>query len=1653
MYTLKDSLQIGAIANSSQPNVKALFRQHSLHLRAIRAVARMRRAHHVRIKSAADFVLVLLELERRPLEEQECDFVHTYKTRLISSLFDVMDVFEDHTEFITNEIENAALLLSSLYHQNSWTGVCTTVLLYIKTHCRNSIFSVAKQFMDQYIIALPSQDASSVSDESVTRDWLATLKSFHRDWKVATTSESFSHVSKLVSMMVAIGLFQASDVQCTVKGMKLFSDLCIPKFVSAYDLFDAVLDCIMTFVEGGYECIKIGSLRPLLNGETRFTDFDEKYLECRRVYEYAMPGNLGLIDVDENAADELLRSTLEEGKALVKITKNPMSRKLINDRLKSIQEFISDLDQFRMSAKLRVKPFTVCAHGGTSVGKSTFAPLIMHHILAPNGYDANSKFIVYLKAGQRWQDHVRSYINGVHFDDFGNVRPEFCENSPCDDFLDVVNTAQTFARMAALELKNKVTIQNKATVITTNVKDLNSSVYSNEPASICRRADVYLDVRVRPQFATNDMLDRRKVEEHYDGDVPKIPDCWLVTIETAFPVPNPTPGQRPTVGFAPVEVNGVKMVDVDMKTALRFIVKASREHFEFEKRAIERNSDLAESLQTCKSCGSSEDVCVCDMDFFNWRTGSIDTMSPPVQAPKRRKNKYPREIKPRTFRGKPLEQHSVTETVTSAMETTISSLTSARDSAASTAATAASRVSETIEGYNEQFLSLCNFLRYVPMPRKMIRSYISISLVKFAMVATFWMWLTVICSSLSVTLILDPTILVLYVTCIALVIISGLHTYVWLKEKQFAMQRQHAFHWSSYVVSRTAMALASGATIALVYKFAKRARAMRQILQPQGYMDPTQEDIDERDENDITDTIAEELNWANVEVEPLPSSSKSKTITDADLLHLVTKNTAACMIGDTFISNMLFVCSNVALMATHSVKKWENQRVNIIRHDISKIGGNFHCDLSRMHSVPIPDTDVSMVYVPAGGSWKSLLEYFPVTHYAKSFAFLMPVRSPDGSIEVFKSRSEWQQQLLENGCTPFGHGYDIKSYKGMCGSALVAQKIAPMITGIHVAGKTGSFGFASSICQSDLEYALEVLGEKAGVLIGPSEGNFPEKLFDKPVLESSKIHVKSPLNKLEFQDGRAPNIRVFGTVRGRATYRSKVITSPLSPHVKAVCGVPQRWGAPKFQTTDPFRISLQHTAIPSHGVAPKLLTAAVEDYTAPLLAMKDKFPKIASDIRPLTQMETVCGMDGKKFVNKMPSNSSPGFPFTGATSKWLILLDPEDYEGFENPAELDPIFWEQVAQAKAAYRLAQRYYPIFKGCLKDEPTLLTKDKVRVFQAAPMVLKLLVRQYFLPIARFVSLFPKLSECAVGLNPMGPDWEEFDDHINKFGVDRILAGDYSKYDLRLPAQLTLASFRIMIDIAKHFGYSEDDILIMKGIAYDVAYPVIAYNGDLLQFVGSNPSGQNLTVYINSIANSLLMRCAFYAKYPEKRDFRKHVALGTFGDDVKGSVHVECSEFNHITTAEFLAKSDMTFTMPDKTSTPTKYMHTREADFLQRNSVYIPEIDRRVGALKEDSIFKSLHANLKSRSETPREVAASCLDGAIREWFFHGRQVFEHRQAQMREVAHRAEISHFCTMLDVSYPEMARKWCERYKMPLPEDMESPENNNPTDRSHNGH
>jgi hypothetical protein len=57
---------------------------------------------------------------------------------------------------------------------------------------------------------------------------------------------------------------------------------------------------------------------------------------------------------------------------------------------------------------------------------------------------------------------------------------------------------------------------------------------------------------------------------------------------------------------------------------------------------------------------------------------------------------------------------------------------------------------------------------------------------------------------------------------------------------------------------------------------------------------------------------------------------------------------------------------------------------------------------------------------------------------------------------------------------------------------------------------------------------------------------------------------------------------------------------------------------------------------------------------------------------------------------------------------------------------------------------------------------------------------------------------------------------------------------------------------------------------------------------------------------------------------------------------------------------------------------------------------------------------------------------IDGALREWFFHGKDLYEKRRAEMQEIATRADIAHGCSMLSVDYETQLERWKEKYLDP---------------------
>jgi hypothetical protein len=223
-------------------------------------------------------------------------------------------------------------------------------------------------------------------------------------------------------------------------------------------------------------------------------------------------------------------------------------------------------------------------------------------------------------------------------------------------------------------------------------------------------------------------------------------------------------------------------------------------------------------------------------------------------------------------------------------------------------------------------------------------------------------------------------------------------------------------------------------------------------------------------------------------------------------------------------------------------------------------------------------------------------------------------------------------------------------------------------------------------------------------------------------------------------------------------------------------------------------------------------------------------------------------------------------------------------------------------------------------------------------------------------------------------------------------------------------------------------------MEAMVGDIAYAVIAFNGDLIGLTeGTHISGNSLTVIINGIVGSLNLRCYYFDNLAHRgTNFRDNVALMTYGDDNIGSVSETISDFTIKGISEYLGEYGQIYTMPDKESELLDFLPAEQFEFLKRKSVYHPDLDCEVGALVDKSIFKSLHCFMRDSGspDTEEVAAAKNVDTALSEWFNHGREVYEKRRQEMKEVAHRAGITGFCKELETSYDARVERWIDNYK-----------------------
>lgn len=1515
------------------------------------------------------------------------------------------DMINDDVSFWMSQMENLALLAYHMTVADSLVGITMAIFSYIKTVTRKSCIVEIGKMIDEMVQSTPV-----TAEEYQPHAWSGrqTLDA----WNLFKSNTNFKRVSYLISAAMSLSVCTLKEIEWSPMGLKLISVSALEEQAKAVDVLDALLSTFVWCAETGWRVFETGSLKPLLYSDQATQKYNESVDWLFAHKDQALIGTLPDVGDYEKKVDEALKRTAE----LKAVQKTGATSVWLQAKYSELVDIKHKLVCKHKNAAMKFSPLGVAVTGTTGLGKSTLMKILMKCGLLGMGFKYDASRIITHTKGDEYDSTLTSDTIGMYFDDFGHGKPEHEKHSPVDQAIRILNNVACQAVKAELNQKGVVFINVKCYVVSSNHRDLNVRHYTDIPSAALRRF-IMVRAKVRREFCKpgTDMLDPSHPAMN---DV--IPDVWELSIEECCPF---TTKKGASYKWAYHSHNGCEIKDVGMDQFLDAYIALAKQHGDLQRQVLNSTKEF-EQAEFCSACCKPDAYCQCtvaSVDSSEVKPHMFENVNElVVDVTKKAVGSYVRSwISPITMWNSLLGfapiKTMATRTLASELEYMMDdsitpfliSVTPDWVFGSNSFQRLVSFWQTSAAAKNRNCWLLYKFTSFLSagscslMPLLLYRKYKADRDLVPVQYPFLIPWCALTCTS---------SLLALY----------GLHAQREARLKVIRanyLERRDALpeHWKALRANKAIQGAVAGATIIVGVKLLRMWNAQRIEAQAD----------------------ASKPGWFGYMMEKLGITAKTQTSTTSSVQIIESLKKSNLYYAEFKRSvtsspkcNIFFPRKNVAAFPKHmlcdsdakdNTIKYEEMEITVYRGDAP--GDKFVFKMDKTSYVAHPTLDIVYAYVPNCPDLRDKSKFFPVTRPTGSCIAEFVGRHKGG---YFSERLAVTSGNFGHWLNPGMYGFrytTTNALEGACMTPLVSVSKEPCILGFHIGGKD-TFGCCMTILKSDHDLLIENLQKLPNVLLSANATDIPDTIMGKTVISASEVHPHSMASKLNSD----AYVHVLGSTKLRTQQRSIVQPSILSPIVEKVTGVPNKWGAPKLiPNWKGFNATLEHIVSPSDMFAPRELNRAKEDWIAPIRLVLPSYVK-RDVFRPLTLRESILGVDGKQFLEAMNMSTSMGFPIFGKKSKWFDEVRENGVLKDRVPKE---IVSNEVNRLLECWRNCERAYPVTSATLKDEPTPLDSEKVRVFQAGNVAMTMMMRMYFLPIIRFLCMHPTTSEMAVGMNAFGPDWEVLTKHWEKFGMEGAVGWDYSKYDVRMNSQITTSVYASLIELAELGGYPPDALHIMRNMVADIVHPLIDYNGTLLLCYNMNTSGNPLTVQVNNIGNSFYVRMGFFHVYPEALNFRSAVSAMFYGDDCIATIQKDYRDFNFVSYKAFMADHGIKITPPDKGGSEKPFLSPDECDFLKRKSNFIPEIGVRIGKLVEDSIFKSLHSNLASKAVTKEQVAISCLETAAHEWFAHGREVYDKRMQQMQQVC--TEVKLPVPAVFTSFDDRVEHWKSKYSSEL--------------------
>jgi hypothetical protein len=1505
---------------------------------------------------------------------------------------------------------------------------------------------------------IAEEDYDALDSQSENLWFLNMLRDVKTNWSSVKSCDAFSKVHKFLCALVTLGLVRGDNLHWDIQGVKVFEIDTKNITMDALDVVDATVNLTTYLLESGSCAFAQRSLRPFLFSNKMAMEIEDNYSRCTLLNEHVLNGNLEKVaHVPEKEYEKMLETLLGTiSRELVNV-QGPVRQILLRKR-ENVMRYMDKLIESRLASGAREAPYAPVILGDSNIGKTSFTQIVAREIATRCGFSGDSRSQCVIQGNDKFWSAYKGYTEVVIIDDFGNTDPKYMQEDEGNKQILIKNNQMCYAPKADVAEKARVVVDPRLMIINTNNYTMLSEMSINAYSRF-RRGDVYFEVEVQDKYRRvvdgvskneidSDIVNKEycqrdecgnpiMINGHLSIDLPSIPDLWKVKLMRPYMVPISCKGDhsartrkqsesvqwetlKHNFGQGPVDCINLSIID-----ALDAVCERAQKFYVQQKGYVDMSRRLDTDFVKCThGCGKSTAFC---------------------------------QLRPCAGREEQLDSQSFIPSIATIATACVSNVVSRVHT---TISGEVNKIETTISGKllkayhkidNSYLYKLSTWLPDAWMETSSVRWYVKLFYPdrlksKFAYVALARVVAPVLFTLITVhslmgmlscnfwTFVATYYVVVMfgvgvllacyeeYAICAMDSIMDDIH-----KERDClpSVVRSVRENWGSVLMKGAIFMIVARLACNLYkdYKMISQANADAQSL-----LRPTSVEELETRFNLPND-------WVSTHKKNIDYKENGKSIDWSHLTDRVNNNLFTCEFHGESISRTcsLVLCNGLLLVPKHSLTESKATHLKLVR---GKWRVEIPLDTSNMCS--LPGKDLVIVY-SAKIQGKDLVDYVrdadTDTGYWKLVASSMRFifRDPEGEQIIHDTEAKWSPAVssTKGGYFP-GWYYNLpETFDGSCGSALLVKEgKSHRLGGVHLCG-SGTRAGGGSICQADLVCARKHF---AGLPDIPSEGVLQSNYCNVDAVNiGGQMDETSPL---QFIEGSHHHTYI-GPCKGSAKFYSDVKPSLITETVTEVTGCPNNFGPPRVKPWwKPYFLDLSKRADQPIGfnIGELNLSAIqyVEDFTKMFKSVKLSIRQTILTT-PLTREQTLFGVENYKFIDRMNFGTSIGFPLTGAKKKHCVM-DGEEIIDFQ------PWVWKEVEETEEILRAGYKAYQPFKTSLKDEITKQVKDdgtendKVRVFTCAPITLQVLIRKYYLPVAALLSRFPLDSNIAVGINASGPDFDELIRYLDEHGKDSgFVAGDFSKYDLGMSADAILSAFKVMSLIGKTcLNYTDEDIHLMNMLANEVANPTIAYNGDMIQMTGSNPSGQNMTVYINSIVNDLYHRCVHMRLIKEHKltiPYRTMYRLTTYGDDSLGAAKKGYSHVMNFNSIKGVFDSvGIKYTPADKSDSCTDTVPLSQVDFLKRKPVFNEKLGIYMGALDFGSIIKSLHCN--ATTTLPPEVASSVnLDGSIREMFNHGETAYEQWRAKVQTIAEAHNLTERVSLLGTTYQQYLERYKSRY------------------------